>query len=185
MKKRTDENGKYVSVPRELYERLLETKVGTTGSMIKQSIIDHTVRYVIIGLIIVGIGTGGYYYFIHPTVEKIEKTIDKTEKKIDDFKSSKIFHPSKWFSSDKNETSESIVESQEVPEVVVEEVKASKEENKTSTLDRIKVFFTTDDNTSIDSVDGNISQDENKTSFFTKAKGWFSWGKKDKNTTKE
>jgi hypothetical protein len=137
----------------------LKEKMSDTGSIIKQSIIDHTVRYVIIGLIVVGGAFGTYYYVSH----KVTETVTEIKKDVKD----SIPHPVEatkkwlkkdhwWNSKDENETSEMIIEKHEVSEVIVEE-------------------------------EVEVIQDEKKTDFFASVKNkWNSWRKKDEdNKTKE
>jgi len=176
----------------------LKEKANNTGSMVKQSIIDHTVRYILIGLLIVGLGAGGYYYFINPTVVKVENAINSVEKKVDDVTSSKVFHPSQWFKSDENETNKTEVNETETDDNKShwysnilssdKEVEMNASAEKVEITEVIKVPVETKTEIIV-VVEKEVFQDENKTGFIANAKkkmsGWKFWNKKENNTTKE
>ncbi len=102
-----------------LKEKIAESKIGSVGSMIKQSIIDHTVRYVIIGLLIVGGTFGTYYYVSYKVTETVTEI--KTEVKesmphpIDATK--KWWKGDHWWTSDNNSTKDTKIKSVEKVEV--------------------------------------------------------------------
>jgi hypothetical protein len=117
-------------------------KVGSAGSMIKQSIIDHTIRYVIIGLIVVVGAYGTYHYVsseVSETVTEIKQDVkDSIPHPIDATKKWFKEKKEKYFSNDENETLE-ITEKQEVPEVIEKE-EVTQDKNETNWKDRLSKF---------------------------------------------
>ena len=129
------------------YEALKE-KMSDTGSMIKQSIIDHTVRYVIIGLLIVGGAFGTYYYVSH----KVTETVTEIKQDVKEAMPHPIDATKKWFKKDhwwnkkdKNSTEETQIKSGEKQEVK----KEISQKDKTSWKEKLKSlkFWGKDKNT--------------------------------------
>ena len=137
------------------YEALKE-KMSDTGSMIKQSLIDHTIRYILIALF-VSLGAFGTYYYVS---HKVTETVIEIKKDVKDSiphpieATKKWFKKDHWWNSDKNDTSELTVERQKVSEVAFTEKRT-------------------------------VSQNENTSSWRNKLRNLKFWDKKDKNTTKE
>ena len=113
------------------YEALKE-KAGNTGSMIKQSVIDHTVRYVLITLFVVGGSFGTYYYVsnkVTETVTEIKQDVkDSIPHPIDSTK--KWFKEDHWWNKDNNKTV-IVVEPAETVEVIKEEKEVIQDKNET------------------------------------------------------
>jgi hypothetical protein len=116
------------------YEALKE-KISDTSSMIKQSIIDHTVRYVLIALFVVGGAFTGYYYVSH----KVTETVTEIKQDVKDSIPHPVEATKEWFKKDHwwnkketNETSEPIVIHK------TEQKKVSQDENETSWKEKIK-----------------------------------------------
>ena len=117
------------------YEALKE-KMSDTRTMIKQSIIDHTVRYIIIGLIVVGGAFGTYYYVSH----KVTETVTEIKKDVKEAIPHPIDATKKWFKKGSHwwnkDTNQSIVvEAGEIKEV---SKILNKDKNKTSWTDKLK-----------------------------------------------
>ncbi len=134
----------------------LKEKANNTGSMLKQSIIDHTVRYALIAIFVIGGSFGTYYYVSH----KVTETVTEIRQDVKDsiphpIEATKKWYTNKdhWWNKEDNKTEEVSVK-KETEVIVIVEKEVSK----------------TDDNLTL----------------MQKAKGkWKSWFKKDDNTTKE
>jgi hypothetical protein len=92
----------------------LKEKISDTGSMVKQSIIDHTVRYVLIALFLAGGALGTYYYVSH----KVTETVTEIKQDVKDSIPHPVEATKKWFKNgnhwwnkkEANETTEIEVE---------------------------------------------------------------------------
>ena len=148
--------GKYEGLKEALGKS--KNKVASTGSMIKQSVIDHTVRYVIIAVIVIGGGFGTYYYVSH----KVTETVTEIKQDVKDAIPHPVEATKKWFKKEHwwNKKDDNKTVTVVKPAETVEVVKGEKEE---------------------------VSQDENQTGFIAKAKeklaGWKFW--EDDNESKE
>ena len=116
-----------------------KTKMASTGSMIKQSVIDHTVRYVIIAVIVIGVGAGTYYY----VSTKVTETVTEIKQDVKDA----IPHPVEatkewwngkhWWNKDDNKTEEAIKPAESV-EVVEVKKEILQDENQTGFIAKAK-----------------------------------------------
>jgi hypothetical protein len=120
------------------YEALKE-KISDTGSMVKQSIIDHTVRYVLIALFIGG-GVFGTYYYIS---SEVSETVTEIKQDVKDSIPHPIDATKKWLKKDhwwnKKEANETMaVKSTENTNVIDKSQEVSQDENKTGFLVKAK-----------------------------------------------
>ena len=134
-----------------------KTKVASTGSMIKQSLIDYTIRYVLIALFLIGVGAGTYYY----VSTKVTETVSEIKQDVKDAIPHPVEATKKWFKK--------------------EHWWNKKDDNKTEEVTK------TVESVEVVEVKKEILQDENQTGFIAKAKEKFAglkfWG--DDNESKE
>jgi hypothetical protein len=134
----------------------LKEKISDTGSMVKQSIIDHTVRYVLIALFLAGGAFGTYYYVSH----KVTETVIEIKQDVKDSIPHPIEATKKWLKKDHWWN--------------------KKEANET-----VHVVKTTKNTTFVAKKSQEVSQDNNNVSLIYKAKekllSWKFWAKEENN----
>ena len=120
--------GKYETLKEKTHnggERVL-----SVWQIAKEKAIGNLITSFMVGFLILGSGAGAYFYFIKPTVVKAEEFMDESAKKVDNFKNLTIFHPSRWFGSDDNDSNETITS-------VKTEINETSDENEPSLYSRI------------------------------------------------